>query len=83
MKYYIISLGLLLIGGCSNIREQPQYIGTIPSYANKAPHAPLCSCCSARELLDRQGREILQPHVFRHKQELPLEGCFVGFERPF
>lgn len=83
MKYYIITLGLLLIGGCSNIIEQPQYIGTLPAYANKAPHAPLCSCCSARGLLDHQGREILQPHLFGHKQEFPLEGCFGEFQRPF
>ena len=52
MKYFIITLGLLLIGGCSNIREQPQYIGTLPAYANKAPHPVNCACCSLVTILE-------------------------------
>ena len=32
--------------GCVS-NEQPQYIGTIPTYANKAPHAESCPCCGS------------------------------------
>lgn len=34
---------LIMMGCVSN--EQPQYIGTIPTYANK-PHPVTCGCCS-------------------------------------
>ena len=47
MKFLYISLlsifSLIMMGCVSN--EQPQYIGTIPTYANK-PHPVTCGCCS-------------------------------------
>ena len=45
MKYFTITLALLLGAGCSNIGERPDYIGTLPYYANKAPHPINCACC--------------------------------------
>lgn len=60
MKYFIITLALLLIGGCTNIREQPQYIGTIPVYANKAPHPSNCSCCSLITILEIGEKGVMQ-----------------------
>jgi len=35
-----------MFGGCTSM-ETPQYIGTIPTYANKAPHAQSCPCCGS------------------------------------
>ena len=45
MKYFTITFALLLSAGCSNIGERPDYIGTVPYYANKAPHPINCACC--------------------------------------
>ena len=56
MKYFIIISALLLTGCTNKYLETPNYIGTVPSYANK-PHPVNCGCCSTITLLQiKDGR---------------------------
>jgi len=58
MKYFIITLALFLISGCSWTRESPNYIGTVPTYASKAPHPVNCGCCSYITMLRIENGDI-------------------------
>ena len=57
MKYFIIISALFFTNGCTNkYRETPDYIGTVPAYANK-PHPVNCECCSTITVLQiKDGR---------------------------
>ena len=60
MKYFVITLALFLIGGCTNTMERPDYIGTVPAYANKNPHPSTCGCCSFVTILEVGKEGVMQ-----------------------
>jgi len=72
MKYFIVILALTLFGGCTSM-ETPQYIGTIPTYANK-PHPVNCGCCSTITLLQiKDGRIHSEESVSEERFHLWLK----------